>query len=91
MIFKNNKVYDVLKYLALVVMDAVGTAYSELADIWGLPYGAQIEKTCTVLSILIGALICYSSYKYNKTKLIEQYNQEEDNALEYEVEEDGEE
>ncbi len=69
MIFKNSKVYDVLKYLALIVFDAVGFAYSELADVWGLPYGVQIYKTCTIVSILIGTLIGISSHKYNKIEI----------------------
>ena len=69
MIFKNSKVYDILKYLALIVFDAVGFAYSELADVWGLPYGVQIYKTCTIISILIGTLIGISSHKYNNMEV----------------------
>jgi hypothetical protein len=64
MIFKNSKIYDILKYLSLIVLDAVGFAYSELANVWNLPYGTEIMKTCTILSIFIGALIGVSSYKY---------------------------
>ena len=33
MIFKNTKLYDVLKYLALVVFDACGLAYEQLAEV----------------------------------------------------------
>ena len=65
MIFKNSKIYDILKYLALVAFDAVGFAYSELAEVWNLPYGTQIYKTFTIISILIGTLIGISSHKYN--------------------------
>ena len=68
MIFKNSKVYDVLKYLALVVFDAIGVAYKGLAEVWRLPYGTEIMATCTILSVLIGTLIGVSSYKYNKTQ-----------------------
>ena len=66
MIFKNNKVYDILKYLALILLNAVGNAYEELSGVWNLPYGTQIMKTCSILSILIGTLIGISSAKYNK-------------------------
>ena len=90
MIFKNNKVYDVLKYLALVVLDAIGVAYKGLAEVWHLPYGSEIMQTCTILSILVGTLIGISNYRYNKTELIEQYDQEEENSLEYETDEEGE-
>lgn len=68
MIFKNSKLYDVLKYLALVVFDALGFAYSELADVWGLPYGVQIYKTCTIVSIFVGTVIGISSHQYNKIR-----------------------
>lgn len=90
MIFKNNKVYDVLKYLALVVLDAIGVAYKGLAEIWNLPYGNEIMQTCVVLSIFIGTIIGLSAYKYNKTELIAQYDQEEENSMEIETGEEEE-
>lgn len=90
MIFKNSKVYDVLKYLALVVFDALGIAYKGIAEVWHLPYGSEIMITCTILSVLIGSLIGISNYKYNKTELIAQYYQEEENSMEIETNEEGE-
>lgn len=62
----SNKVYDVLKWLALVAFDAVGYFYQEIADVWALPYGDEVLKTCVAISILIGALIGVSSAKYKK-------------------------
>jgi hypothetical protein len=64
----SNKVYDVLKWFALVAFDAVGYFYQEIADVWSLPYGDEVLKTCVAISILIGALIGVSSAKYNKNK-----------------------
>ena len=64
MIFKDSKVYDVLKWIALVALDAVGFAYDALSEVWGLPYGEQVYKTCTILAILIGTLIGVSGIKY---------------------------
>ena len=64
----SNKAYDVLKYISLIFLDAVGVAYQSLADIWNLPYGTEIMKTCTIISIFIGALIGVSSYNYNKDR-----------------------
>ena len=66
MIFKNSKVYDILKYLSLVFLDAFGVLYKGLSEVWGLPYGDEIRTTCVLLSIFIGTLIGISSYKYNK-------------------------
>lgn len=66
MIFKNSKLYDALKWIALVALDALGIAYESLASVWNLPYGDEVMKTCTIISVLIGTLIGVSSYKYNK-------------------------
>ena len=35
----SNKVYDVLKYIAMIVLPALATLYAALAGIWGFPYG----------------------------------------------------
>lgn len=62
----NNKLYDVLKWLALVALDAVGIFYKTIATIWALPFGDEILSTCAAISVLVGALIGISSAKYNK-------------------------
>jgi len=61
-----NKVYDVLKWIALVALDAVGLAYEQLAEVWNLPYGTEIMRTCAILSVLLGTLIGVSSIQYAK-------------------------
>lgn len=64
----NNKLYDILKWLSLVALDAIGIGYKGLAVIWGWPYGEEILSTCSVLSVLIGALIGVSSAAYYSQK-----------------------
>jgi hypothetical protein len=64
----SNKVYDVLKWIALVALDAIGLFYSTLATIWGLPLGDQVLATCAAMSLLIGTLIGVTSAQYNKTR-----------------------
>jgi hypothetical protein len=61
-----NKIYDILKWVALTVLDAVGYFYQELADVWSLPFGDEVLKTCVAFSILLGALIGISSERYKK-------------------------
>ena len=63
----SNKVYDVLKWIALVVLPAIGTAYAGLAVIWGFPYGEQIIGTVGILETFIGTVLMISSSKYKKT------------------------
>ena len=63
----SNKMYDILKWVALIALDAVGLFYKTIATIWGLPMGDEVLATCTALSVFIGALIGLSSAQYNKT------------------------
>ena len=67
----DNKVYDVLKYIALIVLPALGTLYFALSSIWGLPYGEQIVGTITAIDAFLGALIGVSSSNYNNSKQID--------------------
>lgn len=69
MIFKNNKIYNVLKYLSLIVFDALGLAYEQLAEVWNLPYGTEIMRTCVIISTFIGALIGLSNARFNKLEI----------------------
>lgn len=66
MIFESNKVYDVLKWLALVALDAIGLFYQTVAGIWGLPYGDEVFKTCVAASVLLGTLIGVSGARYKR-------------------------
>lgn len=61
-----SKVYDILKWVALIALDAIGVFYSTIADIWGLPFGEPVLKTCAALSLLVGALIGVSTAQYYK-------------------------
>lgn len=76
MIFKNTKLYDVLKYLALVVFDACGLAYEQLAEVWNLPYGTEVMRTFVILSTFIGALIGIGSYRYAHMSVDEDMSEE---------------
>lgn len=62
----NNKVYDVLKYIAQIVLPAIGTLYFAIAQIWGLPYGEEIVGTITAIDAFLGALLGISSAAYKK-------------------------
>jgi hypothetical protein len=64
----SNKLYDVLKWVSLIALDAVGLFYKTISEIWGMPLGDEVLATCTALSVFIGALIGISSAQYNKKK-----------------------
>lgn len=62
----NNKVYDVLKFIAQIVLPAIATFCMTFANIWGLPYGEQISATIMAVDTLLGAVLMISSNVYNK-------------------------
>ena len=63
----SNKMYDVLKWVAMYLLPATGTLYFALAGIWNLPYGEQIVGTITAVDTFLGVLLGISTMKYNKT------------------------
>lgn len=70
-----NKVYDVLKWITLVVIPALATAYVGLAAVWGWPYASEIAKTASVVCAFLGALLGVSTAEYRK---LGKHEQEED-------------
>lgn len=62
----NNKVYDILKWIAQYLLPALGTLYFALAGIWGLPYGEQVVGTITAVDTFIGVILGISTTQYNK-------------------------
>lgn len=62
----NDTVYDVLKWVALIVLPAVATLYTTLAGIWGLPFAEQVPATVTAIDLFIGALLGLSNATYQK-------------------------
>lgn len=60
----SNRVYDCLKYIALIVLPAIATLYGALAAIWGLPYGQEIVSTIAAVDTFLGALIGVAGAKY---------------------------
>ena len=63
----SNKVYNILKWIAMYLLPAAGTLYFALAGIWGLPYGEQIVGTITAVDTFLGVLLGISTAQYNKT------------------------
>ena len=62
----SDKIYNVLKWVALIALPACAVLYFTLAKIWGLPYGAEITATINAVALFIGALIGVSQYNINK-------------------------
>lgn len=59
-----NSTYDAMKFIAQIVLPAVGTLYFALARIWGLPFGEEIVGTITAVDAFLGAILGISSAAY---------------------------
>ena len=62
----SNKVYDTMKWLAIIVLPALATLYTALAAVWGWPYSEEIVTTITAVDTFLGAVLCISTATYNK-------------------------
>lgn len=62
----SNKVYDVMKWIAMYLIPAIGTLYFALSGIWGFPYGEEIVGTLTAVDTFLGVILGISTAKYNK-------------------------
>ena len=64
-----NKVYDVLKWVVLVVIPACTTAYVGLDSVFNWGYGDVVAKVSAIVCTLTGTIIGISTAEYNKAKL----------------------
>lgn len=62
-----DKIYDVLKFLALIALPALAVAYYGLASIWGLPKPDEVSQTIVVVDTLLGVLLGISTRSYNNS------------------------
>ena len=64
----SNKVYDVLKYIAQIVLPALGTLYFTLAGLWGLPSAEEVVGTIVAVDTFLGVCLHLSSRAYAKSE-----------------------
>lgn len=62
----SNKTYDILKWIAQILLPAIGTLYFAIAQIWGLPYAEQIVGTIMALDAFLGAVLGVSTKAYKE-------------------------
>lgn len=53
----SNKAYDVLKFVAMVLLPALGTLYAAVAGLWGLPDPQQVVGTIVAVDTFLGILL----------------------------------
>ena len=65
----SNKTYDIIKWLAQLVLPAAGTLYAALSGIWGFPFAEEVVGTILAVDTFLGALLGISSANYKKGSL----------------------
>lgn len=61
-----NKTYDILKWIAQILLPALGALYFALSKIWGFPYAAEVVGTISAIDVFLGAVLGISTAEYNK-------------------------
>lgn len=62
----SNKVYDILVYIAQIVLPAIATLWAALGKIWSWPLVTEITATICAVDAFMGALLKISSIQYHK-------------------------
>lgn len=63
----SNKVYTILKALAMIILPAIGSFYAAIATIWGLGYIEEVVGTIVAIDTLLGVILQISTTQFNKT------------------------
>lgn len=64
----SDPVYTVLKWITLVCIPALTTAYVGLDSVFAWGYGDTVAKVSAIVCTLLGTLIGISTAEYNRSK-----------------------
>ena len=64
----SDRVYDVLKWIAQILLPALGVLYFALSKLWGFPLGEEIVGSITAVDAFLGALLGISTAKLNASQ-----------------------
>ena len=62
----NNKIYDVLKFVSLICVDALAAFVLNFGETWGIAHTNEIAATITEIGVLVGAIVATASSVYHK-------------------------
>lgn len=72
MIPMSNKVYDILKIVAIVILPLISAVYVALSKIWGFGFGTEIDQTIQIIiaaiNTILGVALVKSSSDYKKNQ-----------------------
>lgn len=61
-----DKIYDILKWVAMLLLPALATLVTTLGAIWGWPLAPQIADTIVAINAALAMLLGISSINYHK-------------------------
>lgn len=61
-----NSLYDILKWVAILLLPALSTLIAVIGNIWGIPVCEPIAQTVTAIGVFLGAILGISSIQYKK-------------------------
>lgn len=87
----SNKMYNILKWVAIALVPSAVTLVGMLSNIWGWANGEQIMLTIGAIGTFLAGILGISNYDYNKKitqdpplhidlKAIAQYYEEDDDS-----------
>lgn len=62
----SNKVYDILKWIALVALPALTTFYGVVGTTLNIPHTQEVLTIAVAFDAMLGTLLGISTSKYNK-------------------------
>lgn len=61
-----NETYDILKWVAMLLLPALATLISTLGTIWGLPWAPQVSDTIVAVNAALAMILGISTINYQK-------------------------
>lgn len=74
----SNKAFDALRFIAEIILPALGALHAALAHIWGWPYAEAIVGTIAAVDTFLGALVIGLRKSYNKKEENNEQSEGED-------------
>lgn len=65
----SNKVYDSLKWVAIILLPALAKLIESSFNLWNIPYGAEIASQIIYVQVFLGAILCVSNIKYKDKQI----------------------
>ena len=64
----SNRTYDILKWVAQILLPALGTLYFALGQLWHWPAIEEVVGSITAVDVFLGVLLGISTKQYEKTE-----------------------